>query len=807
MKKQLQFLSLLTLTILSTLVIANRLSFISVNATYVEGHISQDTTWTLTNSPYIVAKDIIVDPGVTLTIMPGVEVRFGGNFVLAVEGRLVAIGTLDKMITFTSNKLQPQAGDWDTIKFNGTQQSTLAYAIVKYAVNGITIENGTAEIKNCIISDNSQNGVYATGANQATIKQNTIRSNQNGILLKYSTSGVSISDNEVSSNTQNGVYVNAYAKAEARYDYEKPNATAQIHGISISGNNVSNNGNGIYLHSQSIANASYYFYDAARANSSIYDVTVSNNIVKSNTNNGMRVYSETLNWFDTWYSRQATQWAETNASLHATILGNTLSANQKGIYESGETSISPLYAVPLRSVLRAQESANITRNSISYNNFGVLLEKATDNVANYNDIYSNTYGMNVSLGATVNAERNYWGASSGPYHVSLNPSGEGNPVNGDGVNLDFIPFLSAPSGYVNERPTARLVSDKSTVALNQPVTFDGSTSSDDKRVDKYFFDFGDGKNSNWTTLSVFMHNYTLAGVYQASLTVMDDFGVTSNNNATVTITAIQLPPLSVSLSLNRSSVGSEGQVSLTVHVTNGTLAAQNASVRLVSNKGGSFTPASGYSNSIGDFSATFTAPNVTEQTNVKITATASKSGYADGSDFEDLEVLPPGAPSLAVQVTVSSSTILPLATSNVTVIVTYNANPIPNATVRISSNAGNLTAHTGSTDSNGYFKCDFTAPQTATQLNITIIATATKSGYLDGVGQTLIVVSPEVAGPSGIGGSGLSITMILLILVPVVVVVVVAVLIVRRRRAMIRAPYPEPYPAPSPGPNPGPNPG
>ena len=94
MKRQFKLLPLLTLTILCTLTVANKLFFSSVNATYVEGHISQDTTWTLADSPYVVTKDLIVDPGVTLTISPGVEVRFGGNFILAVEGKLSAIGTL-----------------------------------------------------------------------------------------------------------------------------------------------------------------------------------------------------------------------------------------------------------------------------------------------------------------------------------------------------------------------------------------------------------------------------------------------------------------------------------------------------------------------------------------------------------------------------------------------------------------------------------------------------------------------------------------------------------------------------------------
>jgi len=784
MKKQLRVLPLLIITVLGMLMVSNKLPITSVNATYVEGHISQDTTWTLADSPFIVTKDLIVDPSVTLTIMPGVEVRFGGNFILTVAGRLSAVGTLDKMIVFTSNKVQPQPGDWNTIKFNSAMQSTVAYVIVKYAINGITIENGTVEIRNSGISNNSQSGVYATGENHATITENTVQSNQNGILLEYSTSGVNINNNQVSSNTQNGVYIHAYAYAEALADYQVVSKQTEIHDVSVSSNNVSGNEIGIYLHSHAVANASYYYYSEAFANASIYDITVSNNIVKSNTYNGIRIYSHQTRWLDPWWNRQVTQYADANAYLNVTLIGNTLSANPKGIHVSGLAT------------------TNFTRNSISYSTYGVLYETATDNLANYNDIYSNTYGMNVSLDATVNAEYNYWGDSSGPYHISLNPSGKGDPVNGDGVNLDFIPFLTAPSGYVNERPIARLVSDKTTVALNQPVTFDASTSSDDGRIDKYFFDFGDGDDSGWTTLSVFVYNYSSVGTYEARLTIMDDFGVTSNNNATTTVNALQLPPLNVSFTLSHSSVRYEGQTQISVHVTDGTQPVENASVKLVSNKGGSFSPASGYTNSTGDFVDTFTAPNVTEQTNVRITVTASKSGFADGSNSQDLMVLSPTAPTLFVEILTNASIVKPLTTLNLTVHVTHNATPIPDATVSISSNGGgNFSALMGNTDSNGDFKSTFTAPQTTTEVNVTITATVTKSGYFDGSGQKTINVNLQEGGPSSTAGSGLTLTTILLILIPVAVVAVVAFFIIRNRRGMRQqAPMPVQAPAPAPAP-------
>ena len=117
MKKQLKLLPLLVVIIVGTFTFANSLLFPTVSATYVEGSITQDTIWTLTDSPFVVSKNVTVYPNVILTIEPGVEIRFGEKFSLIVNGQLIANGTQDKMTTFTSNKDQPEAGDWNTIEF------------------------------------------------------------------------------------------------------------------------------------------------------------------------------------------------------------------------------------------------------------------------------------------------------------------------------------------------------------------------------------------------------------------------------------------------------------------------------------------------------------------------------------------------------------------------------------------------------------------------------------------------------------------------------------------------------------------
>ncbi|MCK4444926.1 MAG: hypothetical protein KAW09_10295, partial [Thermoplasmata archaeon] len=46
----------------------------SARGTLVSGHITSDTTWNESGSPYIVTNTVTVDNGVTLTIEAGVEV-------------------------------------------------------------------------------------------------------------------------------------------------------------------------------------------------------------------------------------------------------------------------------------------------------------------------------------------------------------------------------------------------------------------------------------------------------------------------------------------------------------------------------------------------------------------------------------------------------------------------------------------------------------------------------------------------------------------------------------------------------------
>lgn len=117
--------------------------------TYVSGVIDTDTNWTIADSPYLVTGDLTVSEGVTLTIEPGVEVRFAttddqssgedsDKVELIVAGTLVADG-----VTLNSNAGSPAAGGWYGIRF---LDSSVDYGDSGCIIENSVIENGTVGI-------------------------------------------------------------------------------------------------------------------------------------------------------------------------------------------------------------------------------------------------------------------------------------------------------------------------------------------------------------------------------------------------------------------------------------------------------------------------------------------------------------------------------------------------------------------------------------------------------------------------------------------------------------------------------------
>lgn len=167
---------------------------------------------------------------------------------------------------------------------------------------------------------------------------------------------------------------------------------------------------------------------------------------------------------------------------------------------------------------------------------GVLVEDSTGNVSlHHNDIYGHLTGLRTASDGGIDAEDNYWGAASGPYHASLNPSGTGDSVETDRGKADPVPFASEPFTPRFERPTAVLDANETTVEPGDDVLFSATQSHDDGRIAAYYFTV-DGDDVPGTGSPEHVTSFAEPGTYEVTLAVEDDMGVRSLNDASVDVT-------------------------------------------------------------------------------------------------------------------------------------------------------------------------------------------------------------------------------------------------------------------------------
>ena len=168
-----------TLLMIGVLISSSTVNFNlkNVNASTVSGHIGVDTVWNLTNSPYIIDGDIMVDEGVTLEIESGVECRFDGFYGIYIEGSLIVNGTSSAVVVFTSNEISPSKKDWSGIYFNDASDDSrcrIEYSQISYGAYGIYCNQSSPAITNNTISSGLYYGIYCSSSSFPKIINNTI---------------------------------------------------------------------------------------------------------------------------------------------------------------------------------------------------------------------------------------------------------------------------------------------------------------------------------------------------------------------------------------------------------------------------------------------------------------------------------------------------------------------------------------------------------------------------------------------------------------------------------------------------------
>jgi len=168
--------NLLSITVI---LIIHMLTIPSAEAVNVGGAITANTTWFKANSPYVVVSPIDIQSGKTLTIQPGVVVKFMDNTYIQVNGTMNAQGNSGDKIYFTDvrddvvggdtngdgDATTPVAGWWGAIRVENAGAAAIDFAEVRYG-GGYWFQSavyktgsGSFSITNSKVSDSASQGI------------------------------------------------------------------------------------------------------------------------------------------------------------------------------------------------------------------------------------------------------------------------------------------------------------------------------------------------------------------------------------------------------------------------------------------------------------------------------------------------------------------------------------------------------------------------------------------------------------------------------------------------------------------------
>jgi hypothetical protein len=149
-----------------------------VNTITLTGKITKDTTLFAKDINYLSGL-VYIKKGVTLTIQEGAKVqgKSGANvaaLVICRGAKIIAKGTADKPIVFTSASANPQSGDWGGIVLLGTAKVNTSLTWKGAAVAGLTsVEGG--------VNDADGNGLAGSGDDVYP----TVNDDDNSGILQY----------------------------------------------------------------------------------------------------------------------------------------------------------------------------------------------------------------------------------------------------------------------------------------------------------------------------------------------------------------------------------------------------------------------------------------------------------------------------------------------------------------------------------------------------------------------------------------------------------------------------------------------
>jgi parallel beta-helix repeat protein len=144
-----------------------------------------------------------------------------GDGELNVEGRLVARGTRERPVVFTSGRQSPAPKDWTYVMISTSRGSIVERCVFEYAFTGLQVHLSSAAVRNCRFRKNFEALRFSTS--DIVVERNEITDNTYGIRYESRGSTGSIAGNAVVGN-----------------EYGFFPVVKSASGVRIAGNNIAN---------------------------------------------------------------------------------------------------------------------------------------------------------------------------------------------------------------------------------------------------------------------------------------------------------------------------------------------------------------------------------------------------------------------------------------------------------------------------------------------------------------------------------------------------------------------------------------
>lgn len=314
-------------------------------------------------STYIVNGNIVVPQNQTLTIGPGVSVKFNGNYSLTVLGSLQASGTANNPVAFTSAAVTAPAADWRGIFAGNGAEVFLNYCLVEKCETGVFLDHSIGRIENSEFRYFSGTGI-SLNFSSSSVLSNSIRdytiSNYARGLVAYS-GQVKVECNSFFNGNGSGIN----CQSDGNYSH---NIIHDLTGLGISCSAFTT----AKIENNFIHHCDWGIRVGESVQTTVEPVIVNNTIWKNNSGIVLPTY----------YARP-------------TIINNLIVENEIGISQSGCSFC-------------ANTPSTVTHNNV-WNN----------SIANYSGLAIPAVGQTVGLNSNGTAMDSYYNISDNPLFLAL----------------------------------------------------------------------------------------------------------------------------------------------------------------------------------------------------------------------------------------------------------------------------------------------------------------------------------------------------------------------------------------------------